>query len=179
MREQEKSCLISRFSRIRCHFDCQRSLLMTHQPAEEVAHNLQQAVFAAEQLLTQQRFIAIANASMSLDPGSSQITAEIARSYSHLRIVANALHLACVSFGVEIEDGSAGFLRKPYGRSHAYSALAKRFQVQVLGIRELGNQVSQNIKVERRFSAASLNGYFVVGGQSIARQWTDPFYSKA
>lgn len=122
------------------------------QAAEEVAGNLHPAIFAAQQVLPVGRFRALADAGAGLHPGSAKVAAKAARRNPHLGIVANALDLAGVGRGINVEDAASvrrkigarrgsRILREPYWSAHPHAGFAESFQVQVLGFGELPNRI--------------------------------------
>ena len=88
--------------------DGDHRLLVPHQAAEEISHNFQQAVLLREQLLTVGSLIIFTDAGPSVDPGAANVSAHGARCNADLGVVANALHLACIRFGINVEDDISG-----------------------------------------------------------------------
>src|SRR5262245_45383252 len=80
-----------------------------------------------------------------IDPDATDISAHGARCNADLSIVANALHLAGISFGIDIEDGDGGrvlhILSEPDGSAHTDPRLSEGFQVQILRRGELRDAI--------------------------------------
>src|SRR6516162_2207590 len=88
--------------------DSNHRLLVTHQAAEEISQNFYQAILPRQQLLTISSLVILADAGAPIDPGAADVPAHAARCNTDPGIVANALHLAGASFGIDIENGDAG-----------------------------------------------------------------------
>src|ERR1700682_2002822 len=90
--------------------------------------------------------IIFTDAGAPVDPRAADISAHGARCNADLGIVANALHLAGISFGINIENGDGGRVaqyipREPDGSGHTDPRLAEGFQVQVLRPGELRDAI--------------------------------------
>src|SRR6202045_1478899 len=88
--------------------------------------------------------IIFTDAGAPVDPGAA--SAHGARCNADLGIVANALHLAGISFGINIENGDGGRVAQyipsePDGSGHTDPRLAEGFQVQVLRLGELRDAI--------------------------------------
>src|SRR5271166_218652 len=128
---------------------------------QKVPDHLQQSVFVPDQLLPLLCLLGVANTDPSIDPGSGNSSSKIAWRDSCLGIVANALHLACISFRVNIKQRLAGRLCKPYRGSHAHTAFAECLEAQIFRLRELTNCIRHNANyplAKRRWSRFALLG---------------------
>src|ERR1700680_596112 len=127
-------------------FDGDHGLLVAHQAAEEISQNFQQAVLLREQMLTMDSLIIFTDSGAPVDPGAADISAHGARCNADLGIVANALHLAGISFGINIENGDGGRVAQYIpseldGSGHTDPRPAEGFQVQVLRPGELRDAI--------------------------------------
>lgn len=95
-------------SRASAELDGDHGLPVSHQAAEEISHNFQQAVPLPEQPLTIGSLVTSTDVGAPVDPVAADISTHGARCDANLGIAANALHLAGVSFGINIENGDGG-----------------------------------------------------------------------
>jgi len=86
------------------------------------------------------------DAGAAIDPDAADVPAQRAWCNADVGIIANALHLARTSFGINIENSDGGravqyILSEPDGSAHTDPSLAKGFQVQVLRPNELRDPI--------------------------------------
>src|SRR5262249_8201820 len=98
------------------------------------------------QLLTMGSLIVLTDAGAPIDPGAADISTHGARCNADLRVVVNALHLAGISFGINIENGAGGrvaqyILKEPDGSGHADPRPAEGFEAQVFRPDELRDAI--------------------------------------
>src|SRR5580704_13845344 len=99
------------------------------------------------------RIAFIADAGTRFDPLAGHGAAEVARRNACLGIVAHALNFSGLQFGINVEDSRrwiavADILHKPHRSTHTHTGFAKRFQVQVLRPRKLGDGISHSFSSE-------------------------------
>src|ERR1700730_3146086 len=112
--------------------------------------------------------IIFTDAGTPVDPGAADISTHGARCNADLGIVANALHLPGISFGVNIENGDGGRVAQyipsePDRSGHTDPRLAEGFQVQVLRPRRTARSI-------RHYGA---HNPLLLRGQTLDRLQTD------